>query len=203
VEVAQDSESTPSNGRGRRSRNIRGMPEPAASSSSRRSDRLATLVSGLVAMLALGVSTYNVYLQRQQIRAQVYPRLSWGHGNLDGFTYDVRNSGVGPAEIAGLCVRVDGQPVTTWRELLDRLPEKPPREPIMTSGIGARVLAPGELVHALQLRAGRSAELLNAQLDHVRTVLCYCSTLGECWETSGFKAVAVAECTPCPRPFED
>lgn len=184
------------------------MPEPEPSSPcSSRVDRLSALVSGFVAVLALGVATYNVVLQRQQIRAQVYPRLAWGDtkGNGKGFSYVVLNSGVGPGEIMSACVRLDGVPVASWQQLLDRLLEKlPPSDRVFAhSTVSGRVLAPGEVIHPLELADGPAAQLLLETSNRVRAELCYCSTLGECWATVGRKAWSVDACPPCAEPFVD
>lgn len=84
-------------------------------------DRLTALASGLVALCALGVSTYNVVLQRQQIRAQVWPKLSWSYSQRDVFTIHVVNDGVGPALVKSVQLLVDKQPVPDWATALDRL----------------------------------------------------------------------------------
>jgi hypothetical protein len=72
------------------------LPSPPLPAS--HSDRIAALTSGFVAVLALVVSTYNVYLQRQQIRAQVWPRLLHARGVLGAAAArDPRAGGAVPA----------------------------------------------------------------------------------------------------------
>jgi hypothetical protein len=81
----------------------------------RHRELLAALVSGFVGAVALATSTYTVYLQRQQVRAQVWPYLvmgaDWGH---DGLVLDVVNRGVGPAAVKRVRVTVDGKPMEDW-----------------------------------------------------------------------------------------
>jgi hypothetical protein len=95
---------------------------PHAKPRSRHRDLLAALVSGFVGFVALATSTYNVYLQRQQVRAQVWPYLvlgaDWGH---EGFTLGVTNRGVGPAAVKRVTVTVDGKLVEDWVDAEARL----------------------------------------------------------------------------------
>jgi hypothetical protein len=184
-------------------------PPPAPPPAPRHPDRLAAVVSGFVAALALAVSSYNVYLQRQQIRAQVWPRLQWSFSNVGGFAYNLQNCGVGPAEVHSACMLVDDQPVSDWDEALRKLLERGPGAPeqldqkIVTSWVTGKVFTPGEVLHPLEIRDPVVAALLNAQKARLRVQLCYCSTLDECWRVEGYGLPEpVDRCKPCPRPFK-
>src|SRR5262249_29619715 len=82
-------------------------------------DLIAALLAGFVGLLALGVSIYGVTLQRQQIRAQVWPHVELSHENVPApMSMRLDNAGVGPALIKRAVVTVDGRPVRTWDEAL-------------------------------------------------------------------------------------
>ena len=169
----------------------------------RHPDRLAAIASGFVAALALAVSTYNVYLQRQQIRAQVWPRLQWSYDNVGGFDYSLLNGGVGPAEIEAVRVTVDGKPVATWDEVL-RLTTGAERPHINSFMVG-RVLGPGVEIRPLRMEKGADADAVNAARARIDVDICYCSSLHDCWHLAhALKPVTeVPSCPPYAEPFQE
>jgi hypothetical protein len=72
--------------------------------------RYQTAVAPLIAVLAVAVSAYTAYLQRQQVRAQVWPVLEYGTGNEPELRLWLANKGVGPALIRHVMVTVDDKP---------------------------------------------------------------------------------------------
>jgi hypothetical protein len=160
----------------------------------------AALASGFAAALALAVSTYNVYLQRQQIRAQVWPRLEWSQINVDGFVYQLHNSGVGPADLRTVGVTVDGAPVASWAVALDRVTGV--RGGYRTGGLSGRVLGPGATIEALRITDEAAARVFEAQAQRIAVELCYCSTLGDCWQHHGGRSTeAVTDCPASAATF--
>ena len=80
-------------------------------------DAYTAAVATLIGLLALLVSGYTAYVQRQQLRAQVWPHLTLSTSNVPPEVgIHVVNSGTGPARIAAVRVTVDGRPVATWWE---------------------------------------------------------------------------------------
>src|SRR5579864_9348202 len=103
------------------------------SSASRYDAAIATFVG----FLALLVSGYTAYIQRQQVRAQVLPILEYGTSNAP-LRLSLANKGVGPALIRHVVVTVDDEAVADWDAALLRLlgPGKYNRS---QSQIGSRV----------------------------------------------------------------
>jgi hypothetical protein len=171
---------------------------------------LAALASGFVAVLALAASTYNVYLQRMQVRAQVWPRLVWGR-DFDtgtGLTFSVENRGVGPAEVKRIRVLVDGTAASDWMDAERRLLRRN-RVPFTSSTGFYTTISPNLSVVAFRLSDHTASRELVAQLDRLEVEICYCSTLGECWtlhERGLFDGPrgpeTVDRCTPDPHPFK-
>ena len=98
-------------------------PEPGRAAQPPRErnwDALAAVLAAGIGFLALVVSGYTAYIQRQQVRAQVWPYLIAGNddGNDSIFVY---NKGVGPAIVKTAQVFVDGKPQPDWAHVLAAL----------------------------------------------------------------------------------
>jgi hypothetical protein len=177
--------------------------------------RLEALGSGFVALLALFVSAYTVYINRQQMRAQTWPRLV---ERVDGSDKDgrvsvfIRNNGVAPAEIRAARVSIGGRDVRTWREYLTRIAAM--RGPDAKGGLSlgnasplvGEVIAPGQEITLFTPRDIGTLAQLEAVSDRTELDLCYCSMLDECWEyqDEGVKPKVtrvVPRCDPYAVPF--
>jgi hypothetical protein len=191
------------------------VKEKAASRTALRIDAIA---GGFVGVLALLVSTYNVYLQRQQVRAQVWPHVELSYSEVYSkedphFDFDVENTGVGPAIVRSIYVTVDGARVQRWGDVLDLARKRDPELmralggpgvakeglPYNHMGLARRVLPAGAHIRAISIVgvSEEHKEALHRLFDVARVSVCYCSTLGDCWVTGG---EAVGE---CPRGGEE
>src|ERR1043165_7033003 len=83
--------------------------------------RYETIIVTFIGISALFVSAYTAYVQRQQVRAAVWPILEFSTSNDPTIRFTVANKGVGPAIVRQVIVTVDGQPVRTWNEALQKL----------------------------------------------------------------------------------
>ena len=180
-----------------------------ATEPSARVGRYETAIATLIGLFALCVSGYTAYMQRQQVRAAVWPILEFDTSNGPMIRFTVDNKGVGPAIIRRVVVTVDGQPVQDWKELLDKL-IGPGMHKFSESGLSGHVYSAGESVDVLiphdsegnPLTIEKSDPLwtqLNKERFRVAVEICYCSTLGECWTLrSGGKAgISTTEASNC------
>jgi hypothetical protein len=87
----------------------------------RRASRYDAVIATLVGFCALCVSAYTAYMQRQQVRAAVWPILEFDSGNAPDIHLTLANKGVGPAIIRQVIVKVDGQPVRNWMEAVEKI----------------------------------------------------------------------------------
>ncbi len=184
----------------------RPVPFPLA----RHRDLLAAIASGFVGALALATSTYNVYLQRQQVRAQVWPHVLVRTDFSNAlFTITLINRGVGPAEVGRVRVTVDGKRADDWFGAEKMILRRPDFD-VWSAGVEpveGQVLSPGEELLTLKVGNARDAREMFANMDRLSTEVCYCSTLGECWIYSEKSALdpstttSVASCPPDPVPF--
>jgi hypothetical protein len=178
----------------------------------RGASRYETVIATLIGLLAVSVSAYTAYMQRQQVRAAVWPILEFDSSNGPDIHFTVTNKGVGPAIIRHVIMKVDGQPVKNWNEVLDKL-LGPGEHRYSESDITGHVFAAGESMDVFTphntegnpIASDRSNSLwmqMNKDRARVTTEICYCSTLGECWilHAGGLTHGTTTETRRCPAP---
>jgi hypothetical protein len=170
---------------------------------------VAAVTSGFVGALALGTSTYNVYLQRQQVRASVWPHVTMDSSSSDdgAVSIVIRNRGVGPAQIERVRVTVDGKRADDWMGALKMLLHKDTLPFIPDpSSLREEVLTPGMEVALVKVPTQRDSLEIMRATEHTPFAIevCYCSTLDECWIVGlGEGTTAVSSCPPDAKPFVD
>jgi hypothetical protein len=87
----------------------------------RRASRYDAVIATFVGICALCVSAYTAHVQRQQVRAAVWPILYFDSSNAPDIHFTLANKGVGPAIIRHVIANVDHHPVNNWREALEIL----------------------------------------------------------------------------------
>jgi hypothetical protein len=177
----------------------------------RGASRYDAVIATFVGFCALCVSGYTAYVQRQQVRAAVWPILEFDSGN-GPIQFTLANKGVGPAIIEHVIMRVDGQPVKKWAEVLEKI-LGPGYHPGAESDMSGHVFSAGESVSVFTphddaqnpIAFDRSNPLWvkwNTDRFRVTVEICYCSTLGECWtlRAGGAKSATTTETRRCPSP---
>ncbi len=158
------------------------------------------------------VSAYTAHVQRQQVRAAVWPILYFDSSNAPDIHFTLANKGVGPAIIRNVIVRVDGQPVRNWKEALERIlgpgehlgSESDMRGHVFAAGESRTVFTPRDPENN-PLNYDKSNPLwvkMNKERFRVTVEICYCSTLGECWtlRAGGLTPGTTTETHRCPSP---
>ena len=142
-------------------------------------DGVAAVIAAFVGLLALCVSGYTAYLQRQQVRAQVWPYLEPG---MSGSKREVVlfNKGVGPAIINGVKILVDGKPQRNWSMVFEALGIHYDHH-IPYSTINGVVISANDRIEQLVFPTTDDFNLYAHQVKRIELKLCYCSSLGECW----------------------
>ena len=164
-------------------------PQPAANEAPpdrrdrrERWDALGVIVASMVGLLALVVAGYTAFIQREQVRAQVWPFLISGNNDLTQ-SLTVSNKGVGPAIVRSVQVRIDGKPQVDWNHVLASL-GMPPHH-FITSTINHDALSPGEEMQIIRFPDKELWQRFHdAALGRLAVDICFCSTLGECWISS-------------------
>lgn len=144
---------------------------------------VAAIIAALVGLLALCVSGYTAHIQRQQVRAQVWPYLETG---LSPSKREVIlfNKGVGPAIVRSVQIYVDGKPQRNWDQVYAALGLKFAQRPPYST-ISNIVISPNEHIDQVVFQSVDDFNLYSKQVDRVDKRLCYCSTLNECWMHDG------------------
>jgi hypothetical protein len=190
---------------------IGGVPEKKET---RGASRYDAVIATFVGLLALCVSAYTAYIQRQQVRATVWPILEFDSSNAPDIHFTLANKGVGPALIRNVLVKVDDQPVKNWREAMEKL-LGPGEHLVSESDMNGHVLAPNESITVVTARDANNNPLvfdktnplwvtMNKERFRVTAEICYCSTLGECWTLrgGGLTAGTTTETPRCPTPSD-
>jgi hypothetical protein len=156
----------------------------------RSATRYEAVIATLVGLLALCVSGYTAYMQRQQVRAAVWPLLQFNSSNAPDIHFTLANKGVGPAIIRHVVVKVDDKPVRNWHDALDILlgpgehhgSESDMIGSVLSAGESMIVIAPFDSAgKPFTDRSNPEWEKMNKGREHVTVQICYCSALGECW----------------------
>ncbi len=172
------------------------------------------MIATIVGFLALCVSGYTAYMQRQQVRAAVWPILEFDTSN-GPIQFTLANKGVGPAIIKHVILKVDDQPVRNWYEALDKI-LGPGYHPGEEADMTGHVFSPGESRKVFTphddanqpINFDKSNPLwvkLNADRARVTVEICYCFTLDEYWTLrAGGKTPSMTTPTEhCPAPSAD
>ena len=179
----------------------------------RAATRYETIIATFIALLAVSVTGYTAYMQRQQVRAAVWPILEFDSSNGPDIHLTVGNKGVGPAIIRHVIVKVDGHPVKNWNELLNKL-LGPGQHRYSESDITGHVFAPGESMNVFTPHDPEGNALtdtanplwieMNKDRGRVSIEICYSSTLGECWtlRAGAMSAGTATETHRCPTPSD-
>ena len=180
----------------------------------RGASRYDAVVATFVGFLALCVSGYTAYMQRQQVRAAVWPILQFDSGNAPDIHFTLANKGVGPALIQNVIVKVDNQPVKNWDEAMKKLLGSG-EHLFSESDMNGYVLAPNESITVVTLHDANNNPLvfdksnplwvtMNKERFRVTAEICYCSTLDECWtlRAGGLTPGTTTETRHCPSRSE-
>ncbi len=187
------------------------MPEEKQT---RGASRYDAVVATFIALLAVCVSGYTAYMQRQQVRAAVWPILQFDSSNAPDIHFTLANKGVGPALIQNVIVKVDNQPVKNWDEAMKKLLGSG-EHLFSESDMNGYVLAPNESITVVTLHDANNNPLvfdksnplwvtMNKERFRVTAEICYRSTLGECWtlRAGGLTPGTTTEIHHCPSRSE-
>lgn len=184
----------------------------------------------MISCASLYIAVTQVRIAERTLSAQVWPSVSFEHGNWDAvnrrqeITLELVNGGVGPARIDDLRVTLDDSPVLGIRDLLYVCCATGPEEGearrrrfeeflrslggdegmiVSAAAVGKMLKAGDSLVFATVPKTPANRELSNA-LDEARwrmkVEVCYCSVLDECWTRSSASPRPVPVARCMPQP---
>ncbi len=187
------------------------------------SEKIVTYSALCISVCALVVSVFEVYNQRLQSKADVWPRIQLALTTNYGYTlselpgqplrYDTlpnfsyaflaTNEGVGPALIEDAFLWIDEQPVARWPDFFERLGIDTVNS-LSRSRTRDRALAPGKELTFFSVTEPNVVQALRDQQHRISIAMCYASVYGEHWYTRrdllAASDIEYAECDRCPWP---
>lgn len=174
----------------------------------------------LISLTSLAIAIHHGRVQQKLVAANSWPFLTWTtsydhDGGRQLFSLMLLNSGVGPAKLEKLVVRYDGRPLRGWVELLQACCGVPRNfRPGDASDIGfvgggqpKGVIRANQTVQLLRLERLSDRpqvwERFVAARQELSFEACYCSIVGECWESDlqSLDPRSVGECDASPDDY--
>ncbi len=174
----------------------------------------------LISLTSLAIAIHHGRVQQKLVAANSWPFLTWmtSYDFDEGrqmFSLMLLNSGVGPAKLEKLVVRYDGKPVRGWVELLQAccgVPQDFTLDDVREVGFVSGGRVKGVIranQHVLLLRLARLPDRPKVweQFGAARLKLtfdaCYCSIVGECWESDlkSLHPLSVGQCDATPDDY--
>lgn len=177
-----------------------------------RADLILALLAILLSCVSVFIAVRHGETMERLVQANSWPNLSIGSSNQDDahqrvITFDVQNTGVGPARIDSVEVFYEGKAYPGPTELLRACCGAGPRINFSTSALRDEVLPARDTIHPLAVTPGNMGEdvwsRLNSERFKMAMRICYCSVFEECYvrDTRAHRPEHVAQCTPS-QPVE-
>ena len=183
----------------------------------------------VISVASLFVAVYQGQVMDRTLAASVMPIMDYTTGNFSDEHQDsrieleVRNNGLGPAQVHYLTLSYQGEPITAPERFIpqccapeDMSPEEQEhhirelfrsgRLSLLTDIVGGRVFAPQQRVVFATMTRPEDPDSLavweafNQARHQLELEICYCSVLEDCW-TARFPQqdrTPVARCEPRP-----
>jgi hypothetical protein len=171
-------------------------------------DVYAAVIASFIGLLALAVSGYTAYVQRQQLRAQIWPHLELEFSSVL-LSFSASNQGTGPARVTAMRVAVHGKPLRNWEEVqeaagfveAERLRRTSFSTSVLPAGKDTVLIKPGDSEQART----KFQDLLPGHKHAITITVCYCSVLDECWTAMlGFRRIVLEHASSdCPIAPEE
>jgi hypothetical protein len=185
-------------------------PEPPAKSTRffRLSlDMIVAVSAVVVSVCAIAVSLMQTEIMQRQQAADVWPHVTIGMSSDTGpapaVRFHLQNSGVGPALIRWVELRLDGKPVTSWEALGGALTDASTARFRQVATLNGRVLMAGETAIVHQPYERPLIEAIIAARDRIDLRACYCSIQDECWMAEFLNVGANTSVPRCPATDRD
>lgn len=162
---------------------------------------VAGVFTGAVALYAALSESAS---SRRQAEAAVWPiiQLTTSDYLTDdsaNFSVTMKNTGVGPARVKAIRLRVDGEAAQNWRRAVELMAGEADL-PFAKSFVRSRVIAAGESVDLMSTNdptlarvAAEAASSGAAEIDY-----CYCSIFDACWVVEAEHPLESKRIKQCP-----
>ncbi len=136
----------------------------------------------LISLCSLVVSIYESSIIREHQRASVWPNIDFGKNinHSSGFTYIVKNSGIGPAKINYINFWLEDELITSYETLVKHVSDSTEVGYFCGTVTGV-VLLPSEIIEIFGIKDMDAALRMNTLNKKMSVELSYCSIYDECW----------------------
>jgi hypothetical protein len=195
------------------------LPEPRRTGH-RLLDLSVAISAIVISLVSLTVAIHHGRVQQKLVAANSWPFLTWQTsydfgGGHHTFSLMIANSGVGPAILKKLVVRYDGKPVRGWLELLQEccgVSREITVDELQSVGFESggqpkSIIRASESAVLLRLARLPERPQILERLGAARLKLsfeaCYCSIVGECWESDlrTFDPSPAQQCVASPEDY--
>jgi len=160
---------------------------------------IAALVTAVVAVV-IGIAEMQV--NREYARLSVEPYIDLYNSNAEGYSFNIRNSGLGPARVKGVQVKVDGKVMQYWDQVataITGVASDNVTVGVSDTWVGLQIQA-GDVVKAVNINDEDYARKVHENSSKFSYAMCYCSIYDECWvKDKNNPPVPVDECPPYLR----
>jgi len=158
-------------------------------------DHILSISALITAVVAVWIAVVEQQSSREYQRLSVEPYLELSNTNRDGYERLLINTGLGPARIQTVDVKIDGKEVSTWGQAVKILTNE--KSTKMTTGglwLGRQIQA-RETVVLVHLKENDIAKKVYRNINKVNMKICYCSMYKQCWvKEDSHVPEAVKEC---------
>ena len=172
-----------------------------------RFDLLIAVSALLISTIAALASVYQTHVINQQLSATVWPYLmldrTYGQQSM---TLSVTNYGLGPALVRSAWMDLNGKPMPSWDAVIAEYVQM--KHQMHVNGVtrigdsnldGSVVLSAGVSRRLLDLRTtGNAIHAARRLAGNLSLRICYCSLLGQCWQTTSGQIGAPQHRASCP-----
>ncbi len=138
----------------------------------------------MVSISAVVVGLYEAALQRKPDRAEVWPHLEVEvFTKPGGSVVYLDNTGIGPAIVQEIVVRLDGRHVNSWQTVIDSLLGHPTSH-FGNTTVSEHGVRAGDRVALLDLPDSVTPRPFWDKIARVGISLCYASVFDEHWTVS-------------------
>ncbi len=147
----------------------------------REPETFIALAALVVSISAVAVGLYEAALQRRHDRAEVWPHLEIEtFTKPEGAVVYLDNTGIGPAIVQEIVVRVDGRHINSWQTVIDSLLGRPAPQ-FANESVSGHGIRAGDRVALIDLPNEATPRPFWDKIKHVGITLCYADVFDEHW----------------------
>jgi len=144
-------------------------------------DKLVSLSAMATAVVAVIIGVVELQTTREYQRLSVEPYIEIAYTNRTSYEQLLTNSGLGPARIISVDVRIEEKPISNWKEAIIALSGSDDSKHSYAGLWKGRQIKAGEEIVLLHILDKDTAKSFNKNIDKLKISICYCSIYSECW----------------------